>query len=238
MAFVECRESFETIKNSTRLSLLLPEEGAARAVLYLLPVRRGFSTDWVRYTGVELWARKWKLAVVMPEGLSSDFCNMRYGMRWWDYLTEELPQYLTSVLGRPSDRRLCFGAQMGALASLKLGLLQPGRFAAVGAVGEDFRRVSRYATGHSVCADMESIYGERPVPDNLLDMSDPLRIAARCEKEGAALFLSRRDGGTGAIADACRRPVRWFAHEGEGWDGYGECLKEFLQCTLGKEANA
>ena len=165
MALIEGREMFSSIRNSTRFSLLLPEGGARAAdgVLYLLPVRRGLSTDWVRYTGIELLSRRWNLAVVMPEGVSSDFCNMVYGMKWWDYLTEELPEYLNAVFGLPAGS-LCFGAEMGGLASVRLGLSFPERFSAAGAVGTDFLRVSRFTEGQQPDHDMESIYGAAPVP--------------------------------------------------------------------------
>lgn len=230
MAFIECRDSFKTIRNSARFSLLLPEAGAAAAsaVLYLLPVRRGLSTDWVRYTSIELWAREKNLAVVMPEGLCSDFCNMRYGMRWWDYLTQELPEYLHQLFGLPQDNCLCFGVEMGALGSLKLGLMGSERFTMAGAVAEDFLRVSRYGVGESIDHDMESIYGEAPVHEGILAQCDPVLIATSCKKSDTTLFLCHEDLGAEEIAGAGKRHVVWASRAVKSWEGYGDALKEFL----------
>lgn len=238
MALIEGREMFQTIKNSTRFTLLLPEEGVAKAVLYLLPVRRGLASDWVRYTNIERLAQRMKLAVVMPEGVSSDFCNMAYGMKWWDYLTEELPEYLQRVFGLTSERRFCFGAEMGALGAVKLGLICPERFAAAGAVGENFLRVSRYAAGEQSDRDLISIYGELPVSQDILALCDPIRIASACQKSETPLFLRREDEGAPAIAEVCGHPVLWCDAMGAGWDGYGEALKEFLEKVLSREAKA
>ena len=236
MAWIEGREMFSSIRNSTRFSLLLPEAGAdtARAVLYLLPVRRGLASDWVRYTEIELLARQWNLAVVMPEGVSSDFCNMVYGMRWWDYLTEELPEYLNAVFGLPGGS-LCFGAEMGGLASVRLGLCFPERFSAAGAAGTDFLRVSRYAAGGRTDRDLESVYGKAPVPETILAQYDPIRLAADGKKPGSALFLCREDPGTKELAEQCGDSVRWFRSSGGNWKEYGDCLKEFLENILSQD---
>ena len=215
MALIEGREMFSSIRNSTRFSLLLPEGGArtARAVLYLLPVRRGLATDWVRYTGIELLARRMNLAVVMPEGVSSDFCNMVYGMKWWDFLTEEL-------------------AEMGGLAAIRLGLRFPERFSAVGAAGTDFLRVARFAEGRLADHDLESIYGAAPVPEAILDQYDPLRLAARPSAPKPALFLCREDEGAETLAKGSEQQVHWFRSSGRSWEEYGDCLEEFLENTM------
>lgn len=238
MALIEGREMFKSIRNSTRFSLLLPEGGAsASAVLYLLPVRRGLSTDWVRYTGIELWAQKWNVAVIMPEGVSSDFCNMVHGMRWWDYLTEELPEYLKTVFGLSNERCFCFGAEMGAIASIKLALLCQERFVAAGAVGTDFSLISRYSQGEKTDHDMESIYGKAPVPDEILMKSDPIRIAAECKAGDTVLFLNRSDIGSLKIAQLCEQNICWSESSAEDWEGYGRCLKEFFETVIDKDVN-
>lgn len=237
MALIECREMFPPIRNTMRYALLMPEEGAqaAKAVLWLLPVRRGYANDWVRYTGIELWARRMGLAVVMPEGLSSDFCNMKYGMNWWTFLSEELPEHLKTLFGLPTENNLVFGAEMGALGAVKLALRQPERFAAAGAVGADFTCVAAYARGEIQSHDMEAIYGKLPVAEDMLEACDPLRLAKRCAPSDSPLFLSRSDAGAQAIADAGTHPIRWCEAAASDWEAYGSSLKEFLEKTIAKE---
>ena len=236
MALIEGREMFSSIRNSTRFCLLLPEGGAktARGVLYLLPVRRGLATDWVRYTGIELLSRRRNLAIVMPEGVSSDFCNMVYGMKWWDYLTEERPEYLNAVFGLPAGS-LCFGAEMGGIASVRLGMCFPERFTAAGAAGTDFLRVSRFAEGGQPDHDMESIYGTAPVAEEILDRYDPLRLAGGRDGQKPALFLCREDEGAKELAERSGQQVHWFRSSGRNWKEYGNCLEEFLDKNMSQE---
>lgn len=240
MALIEGRDMFSSIRNSTRFCLLLPENGAesASGVLYLLPVRRGFATDWVRYTGVEELAREMNLAVVMPEGVSSDFCNMAYGMKWWDYLTEELPDYLEKIFGIRKDTCFCFGAEMGGEAGIRLGLRCPERFAAAGAAGADYLRVSRYAAGQISGPDLEAVYGKLPVAETVLNEADPMRLAAESGEKRAELWLRPRDPGAEALAEKRGEPVHWLTSVEQGWKGYGACLDEFVRgavCPGGKE---
>ena len=233
MALIEGRDMFSSIRNSARFSLLMPEGGAkaARAVMYLLPVRRGLATDWVRYTEIEMLARERKIAVVMPEGIGSDFCNMVYGMKWWDYLTEELPEYLKRVFALPPGT-LCFGAEMGGLGSLKLALRRPEQFIAAGAAGTDFLRVSRYAAGETADPDLESVYGPLPVAEERLEQSDPLRLAVRRGQPKSALFLCPEDEGVREVAERYGEGVHWLQTRGTGWKKYGACLEEFLNAAL------
>lgn len=215
----------------------MPEEGgeAAKNVLWLLPVRRGYASDWVRYTNIELWARKAGIAVVMPEGLSSDFCNMKFGMHWWTFVSVELPQHLKRLFGLNMENNLCFGTEMGALGAIKLGLHCPERFKAVGAVNVDFSCVNAYANGKIECHDMEAIYGERPVSEEVLSTSDPMRIVQACAPADTALFLNRSDNGAQAIANKAGHPVIWCQTAPTDWETYGTCLKEFLDKSFVKD---
>lgn len=238
MALIECREMMPSLRNTTRFFILIPEEGAvaAKAVLWLLPVRRGHANDWVRYTSIELWSRKAGIAVVMPEGLSSDFCNMKYGMHWWTFISEELPQHLNRLFGLyTEENNLCFGAEMGALGAIKLGLLYSERFTAVGAVDTDFTCVEAYANGDIECHNMETIYGKWPVSEDVLSASDPMRIVEACVPADTTLFLKWSDNGAQTIASKSGYPVIWCNTEPIDWETYGTCLKEFLDKTVAKE---
>lgn len=231
MALIEGRDMFSTIRNTARFCLLLPENGAGSAagVLYLLPVRRGLATDWVRYTCIEQAAREKNLAVIMPEGIGSDFCNMVYGMKWWDFLTEEFPAYLKAVFGIPDSSFCSFGAEMGGEASIRLGLCCPERCKAAGAAGADFLRVSGYAEGKISGDDLVSVYGERPVAEDVLNRADPVRLAGKRKEKTPDLYLHPLDTGADILAEAAGQRVRWLQSGSTGWKKYGECLEEFLE---------
>ena len=68
----------------------------------------------------------------MPAVARSFYANEAHGHRYWDFLSEELPE-LVGRFFRVSDRRedtFVAGLSMGGYGALKWALKQPGRFAA------------------------------------------------------------------------------------------------------------
>ncbi len=101
-------------------------------VLYLL---HGYSDDqtiWQRRTSVERYAAAHSLAIVMPAVNHSFYTNEEYGERYWDYISEELPQAMHRFFrlsDRPEDTYVA-GLSMGGYGAMKLALTHPDRFAA------------------------------------------------------------------------------------------------------------
>lgn len=104
--------------------------------LYLL---HGLSDDhsiWLRRTSVERYAASRGLAVVMPAVNRSFYTDMKYGAKYWTFVSEELPELCRSFFPL-SDRRednFVAGNSMGGYGTLKLALSHPGRFAAAAAL--------------------------------------------------------------------------------------------------------
>jgi S-formylglutathione hydrolase FrmB len=101
-------------------------------VLYLLHGLTDDHTAWTRQTSIERYARAKGLAVVMPQVHRSFYANEAYGMRFWDFLSVELPRIVEGFF-RVSTRRadtFVAGLSMGGYGALKWALRQPERFAA------------------------------------------------------------------------------------------------------------
>lgn len=146
MAFLQVDFFSKALDVASSVNVILPEpsmgigvEGSGQGsalpkVLYLL---HGYSDDhsiWMRRTSVERYAASYPLAVVMPAVNHSFYCNEARGERYWDYISQELPQVMHRFF-RLSDRRedtFAAGLSMGGYGALKLGLRCPERFAAVG----------------------------------------------------------------------------------------------------------
>lgn len=100
--------------------------------LYLL---HGLSDDhsiWLRRTSIERYASKYGVCVIMPSGARSFYTDMLYGMKYFSYITEELPQIIGEFL-RVSDKRedrFIAGLSMGGYGALKAALKKPELFAA------------------------------------------------------------------------------------------------------------
>lgn len=100
--------------------------------LYLL---HGLSDDhsiWLRRTSIERYAADYGICVVMPCGARSFYTDMKYGMKYFTYITEELPSVVSEFL-KVSDKRedrYIAGLSMGGYGALKAALRRPDMYCA------------------------------------------------------------------------------------------------------------
>jgi S-formylglutathione hydrolase FrmB len=119
----------------------------AYPVLYLLHGWSDDETIWMRRTSIERYVAELGLVVVMPRVGLSYYQNTASGMRYWDFISEELPalcQHWFPISER-RDETFAAGLSMGGYGAFRLGLSQPGRFAAVASLSGalDVRRAFR-----------------------------------------------------------------------------------------------
>ena len=126
MAFLETHVFSQALEVAVTVNVLLPEpsqgiglEGAKAQepprVMYLL---HGYSDDqsiWMRRTSVERYCAKYNLAVIMPAVNHSYYANELQGERYWDYVSQELPQMMHSMfrLSQAPGTELVAGLSMG-----------------------------------------------------------------------------------------------------------------------------
>lgn len=116
---------------STHLHIILPEPDKMRGTLLLLHGLKGGSEDWQRKTSIERYAAEYGLAVFMPEVQRSWYIDMKYGLPYFTYVSEELPAWIESQFRAPTDPKHLYvaGLSMGGFGALKLALTHPDRFA-------------------------------------------------------------------------------------------------------------
>lgn len=145
MAAVTCDFFSEVLEVGTSVSVVLPQATQAQIgvsavdrtggdlpVLYLLHGLSDDHTAWTRYTSIERYAAAAGLAVVMPAVGRSFYADERHGHRYWEFVSEELPQVMGSffrISSRPAETFVA-GLSMGGYGALKLALTHPGRFGA------------------------------------------------------------------------------------------------------------
>lgn len=155
---------------NTSLEAVLPDEGKLKdaPVIYLLHGLSDNCSAWSRFTAVERYARSKGAAVIMPEVQRSFYADMALGLRYFTYVSEELPQTCAHFFGlsMKRDQNFVMGLSMGGYGALKCALTNPGRYAgcaAFSAVTEMDSRAAR--TDQKFGREMRAILGpELKVP--------------------------------------------------------------------------
>lgn len=108
------------------------QEGRLKTV-YLL---HGMSDDqsvWQRYTSIERYAKARGISVVMPTTHLGWYTDTTFGMKYFTFVSEELPkichQFFPQISNRPQDT-LAAGNSMGGYGAWKLALGTEGIFGA------------------------------------------------------------------------------------------------------------
>jgi S-formylglutathione hydrolase FrmB len=136
MALLETHLYSESLDQSIGASIILPQHAEAwsepPSVLYLLHGLSGDHSSWCRNSSIERYARDYNLAVVMPDGCRSFYCDMKHGSNYWKFFSEELPSLVNRWFNVSPDVKNTFvaGSSMGGYGAMKLALGCPGQYAA------------------------------------------------------------------------------------------------------------
>lgn len=107
-----------------------PEEQGPMPVLYLLHGLSDDHTIWGRRTSIERYVAGKRIAVVMPAVSKSFYSDEVNGMRYWEFISEELPAIVKTFF-KVSDKRedtYVAGLSMGSYGAAKLALNYPERY--------------------------------------------------------------------------------------------------------------
>lgn len=180
MALIRCDFSSDALEVSTSMTVVLPDETPASRdgapVLYLLHGLSDDHTIWQRRTSIERYAEPLGLAVVMPDVHRSFYADERHGHAYWTFLTQELPERVSSffrVSDRPDDTYVA-GLSMGGYGALKWALREPSRFAAAASLSGALD-VAAFAQQPDRRALFDRVFGGSPGPDD--DLLELLRSA-------------------------------------------------------------
>ena len=139
MALVRIDHVPESVMVNSPLYLILPEPqkmaGGSVSHCKLLYLLHGLSDDgsaWQRYTAIETIAGPYGLVVVMPSVSRSFYTDQPNGLKYFSYLTDELPRYLRQVFGLAPRREdtLIAGNSMGGYGAFKSAFLHPELYSA------------------------------------------------------------------------------------------------------------
>ena len=103
--------------------------------------------------------------VVMPSVYNSAYTDMKYGLDYFSYLTEELTDFVERNFPAATKREnlIIAGMSMGGYGAYKWGLTCPEKFAAIGGVAGSYHAEYRYqGKVNTVSTLCEALYGDPP----------------------------------------------------------------------------
>lgn len=103
-------------------------------VVYLLHGYGNNHATWSGYSNIELYAEERNIAVVMLSAENKAYNNVSEEDHYYDFLSEELPQFVTSMfpISTKKEDTYMAGLSMGGYGTLVHGLTHPERFNAIG----------------------------------------------------------------------------------------------------------
>lgn len=123
----------ETLNLSTGLSVFMPDKLNERdnyKVVYLLHGLHGDNRTWLQNTMLPIFAKNTKAVFIMPDAGRSFYTDMKHGLKYYTYISEELPlicKRAFNISGKPEDTAV-MGCSMGGYGALKLALAQPEKY--------------------------------------------------------------------------------------------------------------
>ena len=146
MALIELKFFSENLGMQTETVVIIPQKSTNGEIgikgksldgkykcLYLLHGLSDDQTIWQRRTSIERYVADYGICVVMPCGGRSFYTDMKYGGKYFTYITEELPKIISeffNVSDKREDRYIA-GLSMGGYGALKAALKNPEKYCAV-----------------------------------------------------------------------------------------------------------
>ena len=235
MALLECSFFSRYLSYTTKAAVFLPERDNWKKapergkVLYLLHGRGDNHDSWIQNTQIALFAQEHGVTVVMPAGEDSFYTDAVCGKRYFSYIAEELPEFISGTF-KVSDKRedVCIaGLSMGGYRALKIALTYPEKFGAVGFFSAAIRPdqmpdFCQTDLDRQILKDnLERVFGR----GKLREEDDPYCLLRERRKEGRELpqmyqyigkqdFLYEMNRKFSDFLDEVGQPVTY-----EEWDG-------------------
>ena len=143
MAVIRMTFFSTTLKMTTNCNILIPDNSndvtpicnGQYKTLYLLHGLSGNAEEWIRFTKLEYYAKKFGYIIVMPEVGRSFYTNID-GINYAKYIAEELPNYLSQWFKIPTQKQCTYiaGESMGGYGALKIGFSYPKQYQSIAAL--------------------------------------------------------------------------------------------------------
>lgn len=177
----------EPLKMQTSLNVVIPDnintQKEKYKVVYLLHGLSDNCSAWLQNTQVSLLANDYNIVFVMPEVQRSFYTDMKNGLKYFTYVSEELPK-ICQKLFNVSDKRednFVMGLSMGGYGALKCALKYPQKFKGCGAFSSacSLKRFLDYTEEQDYYNEIKAIFGNNL---ELIEENDIDTLINECEK--------------------------------------------------------
>lgn len=164
MALLHCDFFSDALQLSCSMDVILPQAPTPRRLptLYLLHGLSDDHTIWQRRTSIERYVADMPLAVVMPAVGRSFYTDMARGLRYWTFVSEELPALCRRLfpLSARRDDTFVAGLSMGGYGAFKLALRCPRRYAAAASLSGALDMATLLESDPSRGPEMANVFGD------------------------------------------------------------------------------
>ena len=249
MALLQVNHYSDVLGTNTTITVILPnvnqwnkDYALPHQTLYLLGGGGCDHTYYQRNYPLEKYIEQYNLAIIMPSVITRYlYSDSRYGMKWWSYCSEELPQICKNMFHLSPNREDTFaaGGSGGGYAALKLGLRRPDIFGAVAGICPAAlcqRFVDEMEAGwFERYVELKMIFGEEvPPEDDIFKLMET--AATKDQKAKIYLCCGTEDKLFNINADLRTKALElgfdltWDQRSGgHTWEYMGEMLPEIIK---------
>lgn len=196
MALIKCDFYSEVLELSTSMTVILPQQTKSQIgmdnksttdkhqTLYLLHGLSDDDTIWSRRTSIERYVAPLGIAVVMPQVHRSFYTDMKYGNKYWTFLTEELPTIARSFFPLSDKREDNFvaGLSMGGYGAFKWALNKPEQIIAAASLSGALD-INRLVEEREKDGFFTPIFGEEEIADTVHDLFSLIKKTDKKEQK-------------------------------------------------------
>lgn len=168
MALLTIETGSPTLRMTTSIHVISPCDSGRRdgGTLYLLHGAGDNSSTWHRLTSLEQYAQQYGCTVIMPEANRSYYTDMEYGLEYFYYITQELPELCGKMLNMDSDPQKTYigGLSMGGYGALKCALTYPEKYSkaiSFSGVTDMQQRLRDPEMSPGMIREMKGVFGEK-----------------------------------------------------------------------------
>ena len=133
--FLEMNFMSSALKRLTQVNVLIPDakedDKCPYKTMWLFHGLNGNHTSWMRNSSIERYAKKHRLAVIMPNADRSWYTDTAYDANYFSFVTKELPELCFGTfrqLSRAREDNIVAGNSMGGYGAMKAAFTLPEQY--------------------------------------------------------------------------------------------------------------